>query len=78
MSCTSKDLDSTQPETLDFCEECIKGKATRVKFARALHRTNGILEYVHSDLWGSSMVPLNGGARYFISIIDDFTRRVWI
>lgn len=78
MSCTSKDLDSTQPETLDFCEEYIKGKATRVKFARAPHHTDGILEYVHSDSWGPSMVPSNGGAKFFISIIDDFTRRVWI
>lgn len=36
------------------------------------------MEYIHSDLWGASRVPSNGGARYFKSIIDDYSRRVWI
>ena len=37
---------------LDFCEHCVLGKQTRVKFGTAIHSTKGILDYVHTDLWG--------------------------
>ncbi|KAH9705095.1 hypothetical protein KPL70_011743 [Citrus sinensis] len=30
------------------------------------------------DLWGPSQVPSHGGARYFITFIDDYSRRVWV
>ncbi|GAV81274.1 gag_pre-integrs domain-containing protein [Cephalotus follicularis] len=39
---------------LDFCEHCVYGKQCRVKFSTAIHKTKGILDYIHSDLWGPS------------------------
>ncbi|RVW58895.1 Retrovirus-related Pol polyprotein from transposon TNT 1-94 [Vitis vinifera] len=48
---------------LPFCEHCVFGKATRVKFAKAIHETQNQLDYIHSDLWGPSRVPSIGGAR---------------
>ncbi|KAA0043826.1 putative gag-pol polyprotein [Cucumis melo var. makuwa] len=63
---------------LPFCEHCIMGKSTRVKFGKGKHITKGILDYVHSDLWGPTKEVSMGGSRYFISIIDDFSRKVWI
>lgn len=63
---------------LDFCEDSVKGKSTRVKFNKGVHRSTAPLEYVHSDLWGPSRVPSNGGAKYFMTVIDDYSRRVWI
>lgn len=35
---------------------------------------------MHSDLWGSSATQSLGGrgARYFLSIIDDFSRKLWV
>ncbi|KAL0537750.1 hypothetical protein IC582_026735 [Cucumis melo] len=63
---------------LPFCEHCIMGKSTRVKFGKGKHTTKGILDYVHSDLWGPTKEVSMGGSRYFISIIDDFSRKVWI
>ena len=63
---------------LPFCEHCIMGKSTRVKFGKGKHTTKGILDYVHSYLWGPMKEASMGGSRYFISIIDDFSRKVWI
>ena len=63
---------------LEFCEHCIYGKASRLKFNKAVHITKGILNYVHSDLWGPSSYESLGGGRYFMSIIDDFSKKVWI
>ncbi|KAG8492732.1 hypothetical protein CXB51_010465 [Gossypium anomalum] len=63
---------------LKFCEHCVLGKQKRVKFGIAIHKTKGILEYVHSDVWGPSKTPLLGGKHYFVTFVDDFSRRVWV
>jgi hypothetical protein len=36
----------------EFCEHCVFGKSHRVRFAKGTHTTRGILDYVHTDLWG--------------------------
>jgi hypothetical protein len=59
-----------------FCEHCIFGKHKRVKFNTVVHTTKGTLDYVHVDLWGPSRKPSYGGARYMLTIIDDYSRKV--
>nr|GEY20607.1 retrotransposon protein, putative, Ty1-copia subclass [Tanacetum cinerariifolium] len=63
---------------LNFCENCILGKSHRVSFGVERHTTQGVIDYVHSDLWDPSQVESLGGKRYFLSIIDDYSRRVWV
>ncbi|TYK07988.1 hypothetical protein E5676_scaffold265G001240 [Cucumis melo var. makuwa] len=63
---------------LPFYEHCIMEKSTRVKFGRGKHTTKGILDYVHSNFWGPTKVTSTGGSRYFMFIIDDFSRKVWM
>jgi len=36
---------------LKFCEHCVIGKKTKVKFGTMTHCTEGILDYVHTDVW---------------------------
>nr|GFA62685.1 retrovirus-related Pol polyprotein from transposon TNT 1-94 [Tanacetum cinerariifolium] len=36
---------------LDLCKHCINKKTTRVKFMITIHKTQGILDYVYSDVW---------------------------
>ena len=52
-------------------------KHKRVKFNTSTHTSKGILDYVHSDLWGPSRKPSLGGARYMLTIIDDYSRKIW-
>lgn len=63
---------------LPLCEHCVLSKSTRVKFGKGKHTTGAILEYVHSDLWGPARVATLRGARYFFTLIDDYSRKVWI
>lgn len=63
---------------LEFYEQCVLGKAKRVKFAAGTHNTQKPLDYVHCDLWGPSNTQAHGGGTYFLSIIDDYSRRVWV
>ncbi|KAH9782268.1 hypothetical protein KPL71_008823 [Citrus sinensis] len=65
-------------ETLRFCEECVLGKSSRVKFSTRVHNLKGTLDYIHADLWGPAQTASLGGARYFMSLIDDFSRMVWV
>ncbi|GJX10003.1 retrovirus-related pol polyprotein from transposon TNT 1-94 [Tanacetum coccineum] len=62
---------------LDFCENCVLGKSHRVSFGVGRHTTQGVIDYVYSDLWGPSQVESLGGKRYFLSIVDDYSMRVW-
>ncbi|KAH9704469.1 hypothetical protein KPL70_011474 [Citrus sinensis] len=71
-------LGSDKVTSLKFCEKCVFRKATRLKFSSGRKETKQTLDYIHSDLWGPSQVPSLGGARYFVSFIDDYSRKVWI
>ncbi|GJX75492.1 transposable element [Tanacetum coccineum] len=71
-------LDNHKVANLEFCEHCVMGKQKRVSFSKAIHQTKGTLDYLHADCWGPSRVPSLGGARYFLSIIDDFSRMTWV
>ncbi|RVW33033.1 Retrovirus-related Pol polyprotein from transposon TNT 1-94 [Vitis vinifera] len=71
-------LSGAETGKLKFCETCVMGKQRRVKFSMGSHTTNGVLEYIHSDLWGPSPVESHSGCRYYVTFIDDFSRKVWV
>uniref|UniRef100_UPI004040373B hypothetical protein n=1 Tax=Areca yellow leaf disease phytoplasma TaxID=927614 RepID=UPI004040373B len=62
----------------DLCEPCIYGKQHRVKFASGTKQSEDVLELIHSDVWGPAPVLSRGGARYFVTFIDDFSRKLWV
>ena len=62
----------------DFCENCVFGKAHRAKFPKGVHRSKHVLDYVHTDLWGSAEVSSLSGGKYFMTLIDDHSRKVWL
>jgi hypothetical protein len=63
---------------LDFCKHCIYGKHNRKRFKTGRHTSEGILDYIHYDVWGPSPTISYGGSSYFVTFIDDFSRKVWI
>ncbi|KAH9744865.1 hypothetical protein KPL70_003863 [Citrus sinensis] len=65
-------------QQLEFCENCIFGKSHRSKFNKGEHMSKQVLDYAHTDLWGPAQVPSLSGGRYFMSLIDDYSRKVWI
>jgi hypothetical protein len=62
----------------DFCEHCIYCKHNRVRFSFGVTRVKGILELIHSDVFGPLFVSSLGKYVYCISFIDDFLRNTWI
>ncbi|GJZ93812.1 retrovirus-related pol polyprotein from transposon TNT 1-94 [Tanacetum coccineum] len=70
--------DRNDDSKIQFCEAYVKGKQRRVKFSTGQHTSKEIIEYVHSDLWGPSLVKSQGGCVYFVTFIDDYSRKVWV
>ena len=71
-------LKSVKMCKLDFYKFCVLGTQNRVQFKTAAHKTEGILDYVHSDVWGPVRTMSRGGHMYFVIFIDDFSRKVWV
>jgi hypothetical protein len=63
--------------TLPFCEHCVTSKKHRLKFDKSTTKSKCILDLIHSDVWEALVISL-GGARYFVSFIDDCSRRCWV
>jgi len=63
---------------LNFCEHCVIRKKTKVKFDTVTHYTEGILDYIHIDVWGPTKMASIGGNHYFVIFIDDYSRRCWV
>ena len=60
---------------LEFCEHCIIGKKTKVKFGTATYCTKGILDYVHTDVYGPTKTESIRDNHYFVTFIDHYSRR---
>jgi transposase InsO family protein len=63
------------------CNVCNIAKSTRVSLKQNYvykRTTNAVLERVYMDLWGPSPVTSLGGNKYFLTIIDDFTRKRFV
>lgn len=71
-------LEKEKLNYLPLCEKCVLGKVTRISFKTTSHQIKQTLDYVHSDLWRPSRVASQYGARCFLSILDNYYRKVWI
>jgi transposase InsO family protein len=61
------------------CVGCVLGKHHRDNFdKRASWHASGPLQLVHSDLCGPLSSPSFSGCKYFLTFIDDFSRRTWV
>lgn len=60
------------------CEICCKGKQTTKSFTDEGTRANEVLDRIHTDVCGPMSVRSIGGARYYVSFIDDRSRKVFV
>lgn len=63
----------------NLCEGCVFGKQKRVSFVKTGREPKATkLELVHTDVWGPSTVTSLGGSNYYVTFIDDSSRKVWV
>ena len=54
------------------------GKQKRLPFDCSTRISNFCIDLVHVDIWGPYSTPSLNGSRYFLSIVDDFSRCTWV
>ena len=75
-----KGLDVLTPFSLEDlnCTVCNYSNMTRTVNRKTPKRANRRLGRVHTDIWGPYRVASLGGHKYFVSLIDDLTRKSWL
>ena len=62
----------------NVCDSCMKSKFTRLPFPTSMTKTNACFELIHCDIWGKYRTPSFTKANYFLTIVDDYSRTVWV
>lgn len=60
------------------CEVCSRGKSCRLPFKVSVTRSKEILGLIHSDLMGPMETKSIGHKRYCLTLIDDYSRKVFV
>ncbi|KAK3032290.1 hypothetical protein RJ639_036247 [Escallonia herrerae] len=61
-----------------ICDVCCRTKHNRTVFPDSTSRAMDIFGLVHCDIWGPYRVSTISGAKYFLTIVDDYSRAVWV
>ncbi|GJY48457.1 putative RNA-directed DNA polymerase [Tanacetum coccineum] len=78
LSVLKKDLNMSDNTSVPVCEICQRAKQTREPFPLSDHKSKTLGELVHLDLWGPYRVHSREGYRNFLTIVDDYSRVVWV
>lgn len=66
-------------DSLSHCSIFSVSKQSRLVFPRAsISKSFSAFQLIHMDIWGPFHTPTYNGDRYFLTIVDDFSRETWI
>jgi hypothetical protein len=66
------------PATEGTCVPCLQGKHHRGPFPKDGKRAVNLLDLIHSDLCGPMENDSLGGSRYFLTLIDDHSKKIHV
>jgi hypothetical protein len=61
-----------------FYEGCVIEKQTRRQFGKSKYSTTRPLELIHTDICGPITPDSFSENEYFITFIDDYSRKCWV
>lgn len=62
----------------DTCRRCMLGKYAKATYSRSNKRAKSVLEFIHSDICNPMSIRAFSGVEYFVTFIDDHSRKTWI
>src|SRR5690349_11925878 len=71
-------MSTTTANDIGFCEDCAACKTTRQPFPERTIRSSGLLDIINSDICGPMENATVSGNRYFITFIDDHSRKAYV
>jgi hypothetical protein len=60
------------------CNGCAQGKNIKNPFPKRDNKAKGVLELIHSDVCGPMPPSSISGYVYYVSFIDDYSRKTWV
>ena len=60
------------------CKHCLSGKMHQLPFLVSVPKFEFPLHVLHADLWGPALVCSLNGFKYYLVIVDDFTKFCWV
>ncbi|XP_020272179.1 uncharacterized protein LOC109847358 [Asparagus officinalis] len=64
-------LKNIKKPCINFCKNCMYGKAHKVQFLKSKNKSRGILDYVHTDVWGPAPTISKDGSRKLKTLRSD-------
>ncbi|CAI7875193.1 unnamed protein product [Closterium sp. NIES-53] len=74
VSCLPRSLPPLPPSPTPPCLPCVEGWQRAAPHSSSLPPTTAPLQTLHMGVWGPACVSGQGGERYFLLVVDDFTR----
>lgn len=68
---------SSISDLLYLCDVCPLARQSKLPFPTSSIKTKYAFELIYIDTWGPYNSPTYDGYKYFLTIIDDFTRWTW-
>ena len=62
----------------DICRGCVLGKYAKANYSRSNNKAKSVLRLIHSDICGPMYKRTLNGAEYFVTFIDDHSKKTWI
>ncbi|KAF5461048.1 hypothetical protein F2P56_020874 [Juglans regia] len=59
------------------CSICPLAKQHRLPFPSSNHSSLHVFDIIHCDIWGPNSTIAVDGSRFFLTIVDDFSRTTW-
>ncbi|CAN1164864.1 Retrovirus-related Pol polyprotein from transposon TNT 1-94 [Linum perenne] len=69
---------SVVPPSHPHCSVCHLAKQKHLPYSKSSSHALASFDLVHMDIWGPLSTPTHDGYSYFLTIVDDFSRCVWI
>lgn len=73
-----KELDIKENNESEICITCPLAKFTKLPYPTSEARAKQVFDLVHIDTWGRYKVPTRAGYKYFLTVVDDYSRVTWV
>ena len=61
-----------------ICVTCPLAKFSKLSYDKSFSYADGIFDLVHVDTWGPYRTPTREKYKYFLTVVDDHFRMVWV
>jgi hypothetical protein len=65
-------------KTEHLCDSCQLGKLSKLPFSHSEHSSTDVFEKIRCDLWRPAPVLSIGKFKYYVCLVDDFSKYTWI